>query len=188
MEPDNSGFIPLTIIFLGQLNTGKTSLIKKYKYQRNFEFPIIHDLTLNFNIYNKAIFFEKYNIKCEMWDTIGLEVGKDLSLKISNKANCAVFVFDISNKQSFENLNEYIIKYKKICENNNKKFNGIVFGNKCDKQNREVNIEEAKSFSIKYGMKYYDVNALNDRRSLNVIIKAIEELLNTVLNEQKSKK
>ena len=37
-------------------------------------------------------------------------------------------------------------------------------------------------------MKYYDVNALNDRRSLNVIIKAIEELLNTVLNEQKSKK
>jgi GTPase SAR1 family protein len=123
-----------------------------------------------------------------MWDTIGLEVGKDLSLKISSKANCAVFVFDITNKQSFENLNEYIIKYKKICDNNNKKFYGLVFGNKCDKQNREVNLEEAQTFSIKYGMKYYEVNALNDRKSLGVIIKAIEELLNTVMKEQKIKK
>jgi GTPase SAR1 family protein len=34
MEPDNSGFIPLTIIFLGQSNTGKTSLIQKYKFGR----------------------------------------------------------------------------------------------------------------------------------------------------------
>ena len=187
MEKDNSGFIPISIIFLGDTNTGKTSLIKKYKYQRNFEFPIIHDLTLNFKIYNKAIFFEKYNIKCEMWDTIGLEVGKDLSLKISSKVNCAVFVFDISNKQSFENLNEYIIKYKKICDNNKKNFYGIVFGNKCDKQNREVTLKEAKTFSEKYGMEYFDVNALNDRRSLGVIIKAIEGLIETVMGRKNKK-
>ena len=36
-------------------------------------------------------------------------------------------------------------------------------------------------------MEYFDVNALNDRRSLGVIIKAIEGLIETVMGRKNKK-
>jgi small GTP-binding protein len=190
MEPDNSGFIPLTIIFLGQSNTGKTSLIQKYKFGREFEFPIIHNYTLNFDIYNRAIFLEDdVKIKCEIWDTIGLECGKDLTLNNCNNTNGAVFVFDICNKESFENLNDYIIRYKKMCDNSNKAFFGLVFGNKSDKKNkREITYDEANIFSVKYGMKYYEVTAIKDRKSFAPIERAMEDFITLIIKSYKTKK
>lgn len=70
-----------------------------------------------------------------------------------------MIVFDISNRQSFENLERWLTQLKKYgepdCVN-------IIVGNKSDLQHlRQVSVEEASQYAQKHGAYYMETSALN---------------------------
>ena len=109
--------------------------------------------------------------KLNLWDTIGQEKYRSLTKIFLKGSKIIIFVYDISNKKSFQSL-EF---WKKIIDDivGSELVYGIV-GNKIDLYDKEeVNEDEAEAFAKKIGAKYLLTSAKTDSQSF---IKFIEEI------------
>lgn len=156
MKTDHLGMIPIKVILLGPTNTGKTSIISRYVSNT---FPYLHDITIAIDFYQKALKIQKTYIKLEIWDTFGIYSGRKQALEFAKCADAAIFVFDISSKESFNNLRYYIEEFKK-CHSD--KFYCVLLGNKKDKNKDEVDTSEAEGLANEFGMDYFCVTAVNE--------------------------
>ena len=74
-----------------------------------------------------------------------------------------MLVNDITDLQSFKDLNSWLIEIKKYAP---RKVNIILIGNKCDLENeRKVTVEQGKDFAFKYNMKFFETSG---KESINV--------------------
>ena len=107
------------------------------------------------NFYNKKIEINNKTINIIFYDSSGQEKFKSLIEIYNREANIIFLVYDITNKNTFININKYIEMIKEI-----KKENSIIIllGNKNDLENqRKVIKKEAEEFAEKkdfYFMKY----------------------------------
>ena len=70
----------------------------------------------------------------------------------------ALIVFDVSDRQSFDNLDsEFISKYNTACTNENRII--YIVGNKTDKGARQVTEEQGRELAESYSYKYFEVSA-----------------------------
>ena len=90
------------------------------------------------------------SIKFEIWDTAGQEKYRALTKIFYKDAQVAILVYDITRKESFEELKNYWYNQIKQCASPN-----IVIGiaaNKCDLyDNEQVSEDEARAFADKIG-------------------------------------
>ena len=90
--------------------------------------------------------------------------------------NGIIFVYDITNKQSFKGVKNWI----KDSESNGK-FEAIICGNKSDlEENREVKIEELKGSEEEMKMEVLETNAKNGTN----IKEAFEKLVDLILKSK----
>jgi small GTP-binding protein len=99
----------VNVVFLGESNTGKTSLIGRY-INNTFEDNII--VTTGAYYDTKAEWFEEENqsIKLEIWDTSGREKNRVLNQLFYKDANVCILVYDVTRKESFDEIREYWAK------------------------------------------------------------------------------
>lgn len=92
----------------------------------------------------------------------------------------AVVVFDITLKETFENLDFWVEKLKEQCGD----IPFLIVGNKADKEEeREVSFEDAKKKAESYGREYIETSAkLNEN-----VDKVFETLAIKILNNLKVK-
>ena len=131
---------------------GKTSIVKVAK-EPNFDAAEINTVGFEFfSFYFKTT--DNTLMKMQVWDIASGNQYQSLTKDYYNKTNAIIFVYDITNRESFNNLEGYIKEVKKEAE---KVAEGCLFfllGNKLDlieqKQNpkeRQVTIDEAKNFA-----------------------------------------
>ena len=89
----------------------------------------------------------------QIWDTAGQERFKNITASYYRGGNGVLVVYDITDRDSFENLNSWLIEIEK---NANKNVYKLLIGNKCDLEDkRKVTYEEAeevcKQFNIYWG-------------------------------------
>ena len=88
------------------------------------------------------------------------QVKKDLSLwlvPILKKADCAYFVYQITNRESFENISNWIETCKSSAQG---EVLMVLIGNKCDlEKERKVSKEEGENLAQKYGIPFYETSA-----------------------------
>ena len=124
------GDFQLKILLLGDSFVGKTSLILKYI---DGYFSENHISTIGIDFKEKKINYKNMEIILQIWDTSGQERFRSLAKSFYNKADGILFVFDVSNKESFENL-----KYWLNDTNIEKDAKKIIVGNKIDLQEQRV--------------------------------------------------
>ena len=91
----------IKIILIGDSGTGKTNLIT---VSAGFEFNS-NSLTTRSCSYIQKIFSYKNNkFRINMWDTIGQEKYRSLTKIFVKDSKIVLFVYDITNKKSFESL------------------------------------------------------------------------------------
>ena len=98
-----------------------------------------------------------------------------------------MLVYDITDLESFQNLNSWLIEIEKNASKNVYK---ILVGNKCDLENeRKIKYEQGEEFARQYGMKFFETSA---KDSTNVIeaftIMTKEFIKNNSKKEMKNKK
>ena len=110
-------------------------------------------------------------IDIDLWNGPGQEKFRSL-LKIQAKeSDIIIFVYDISNKNSFDYLNERIDIVKNSCT----EFQGVIVGNKSDLfMDEKVPEEEGIEFAKKMNYKFYSSSAKNDPQGF---INFIEDLI-----------
>ena len=143
------------IVMLGDQNVGKTSIINRFKHNK-FVGNIEPTLALDFQ--SKEIFIDNINVKLLLYDTAGQEKFRTLIPLYTREANIIFFIYDITNSDSFHNIE----KWYNSLENVNK--NEAIFflvGNKIDlNDKRKVPEEEARAYANRYNFIFQEVSAL----------------------------
>jgi small GTP-binding protein len=100
------------VVLLGESGTGKTAILSRY-INNTFEDNI---MTTTGGYYNtKDEWFEEENqtIKFEIWDISGRDKNRALAKVFFRDANVCILVYDISMKESFDEIRNYWAKQVK---------------------------------------------------------------------------
>ena len=157
MEEEDSGYYDLKfkIIVIGESRVGKTSLIKRYTKD---QFGGVYLTTVGIDFQNKTIEIEDKKVKLQVWDTAGQERFRNVAKNYFQSTQGFLLVFDITDKESFQKLNDFWIGQLKM--NAPEKAKSVLVGNKSDLAGqRQVSIEDAEEFAKDNNLKYYEVSA-----------------------------
>eukprot|EP00344_Euplotes_crassus_P000196 CAMPEP_0197008252 /NCGR_PEP_ID=MMETSP1380-20130617/44491_1 /TAXON_ID=5936 /ORGANISM="Euplotes crassus, Strain CT5" /LENGTH=166 /DNA_ID=CAMNT_0042428757 /DNA_START=158 /DNA_END=655 /DNA_ORIENTATION=+ len=100
---------------------------------------------------------DENSVKLQIWDTAGQERYRTITNAYYRGADGIVIVFDLTSKESFMNLYDWLDEVKKNAPEN---INIIVFGNKSDlKEERTVTEEDVASFTKKTGIPIFEASA-----------------------------
>ena len=185
MKKDKNGFFPIKILFLGVSNVGKTSIIKRIINREDYKIDLIHDMTIDFDIYLKTFKVEGQLIKYELYDTPGIIGAMNDNLDYIQLSNVIIFVFDLSSRDSFLDMKVYFDKYKEKTKKLNLKNEAIIIGNKLDKRGREVNFEEINDFCVENNLQFFEMSAKDDKIGYNKLIQFFENLAKHILFKHK---
>jgi Ras-related protein Rab-1A len=148
--------IDLKIILIGSASVGKTCILGRYidnKFEENTK------CTINVEKKTKLIDVDlNTSVKMNIWDTAGQERYRGLTKQYYHDCHGAVIVFDLTSKETFESLPNWI---QELNENAPKTIVLLFLGNKSDLTNeRVVTAENIKKF-IGNKYMYYEVSAKN---------------------------
>uniref|UniRef100_A0A7E4W770 Ras-related protein Rab-28 n=1 Tax=Panagrellus redivivus TaxID=6233 RepID=A0A7E4W770_PANRE len=126
----------LKLVVLGDGTTGKTSFCTRFA-QKNFN--------------------SKYN---QIWDIGGQSISAPMLQNYLFGAHAILFVYDVSNSESFEDVNEWVAKVKGIMKECEKLPHFALIGNKTDLEHRRcVRIEKHNKFAKDLDMTAFYVSA-----------------------------
>ena len=165
----------IKLILLGNSGVGKTSLIKSIS---GINPNKTEEATLSAYYLQKSFTIENKEYIIDLWDTAGQEAYLGVTKLFFKGSQIIIFVYDITVKNSFNSLTEWIKNVKEIV--NNDYVCGII-GNKSDLfLKSQVSNEEAKKFAETEGYKFKLASAVNDPKSF-------EDLVFELLQEYKLK-
>ena len=145
------------LITLGDSAVGKTSLIGRY-INNNFSNNYISTFGAD-SQFKKTRLQNGQEIKVRITDTAGQERYHAIAANYIKKANGILLVYDITNKDSFENVNKWA---QEIRDKSEDSIPIVLIGNKLDlEEKRCITKEEAEDFAEKYcdgGIKFYETS------------------------------
>lgn len=119
---------------------------------------------------------EKVNdkvIRVKIWDTAGQEQYKSLTRNFYRNSDGVIIVYDVTNKSSFEKIQEWV---QSIKDNTEKNIKMILIGNKIDLP-REVTTEEGKKLAEHYDIPFFETSAKDNIGISEFIRKILVEVL-----------
>ena len=132
----------IKVILVGMSGAGKTNIIKAI-IDKPFEDN--NDSTLTSSFVGKNIEINKINYQLEIWDTAGQEMYKSLTRLFIVDSKIVIFVYDITQIKSFEELDYWVKTVKDILGESP---TYALFGNKKDLYlTEQVDENEAKKKS-----------------------------------------
>ena len=163
-EINDNGIPSYNVVLLGDSQVGKTQIINK-KQTDIFETGAKATIGVDFNSLKVKITQDKsdQNIKLKVFDTAGEERFKSLIPIYVKQAHAVVFVYDITNKKSFENIQTWIQLAQKHAD---KEAVYFLVGN------RQVTTEKAQKFAGDNNMTSFEVSA-KDGTNINKLFEAI---------------
>ena len=93
----------------------------------------------------------------QIWDTAGQEKFRNINTSYYKGANGILVVYDITNKETFDGLNSWLIEIEK---NSSKDVYKLLIGNKNDlEEKRQITYDEGKEFASINGMEFFETSA-----------------------------
>ena len=161
----------MKFILIGNSGVGKSTLLFQFienKYKTGIE-P-----TIGIEFGTKIIDVSGKTIRLQIWDSAGQENYRSITRAYYRNTICAVLVYDITNRKSFEDIKIWL-EEAKTFGNENMYF--VLLGNKAEMENeRTVSVHEADTLAKDQGMYFFEVSAvanLNVARSFNIILERI---------------
>ena len=166
--------ITFKIITLGDSEVGKTSIIRRY-LENKFAYDTLP--TLGFIKSKKKIILKnKKNIFLELCDTSGQERYASLSPLYVKNADAVLFVFDLNNKKSFNNIKNWM-KFFKDNTNSENNMPTYLIGNKKDLE-KNVEDDEIEIFKDEHkDIIYKETSAKEEDNQIEELFREMGELL-----------
>ena len=161
----------LKYIIIGDEEVGKSNLLSHYIDDR---FTSEYQSTIGVEFRAKNVIIRNTTYRIQMWDTSGKENFRSITRAYYKNSVCALVVYDISSRDSFNNVSTWI----EDCRNNSsEKIFMVLIGNKSDlADKRQVSTEEGRELAEKYEMKFYETSAKTGENVNDIFYNAVNEI------------
>ena len=159
----------MKVVLVGNTQVGKTCLVSRLM---TGTFRANSPATVGAAFQDHVMTTDKGIVSMQIWDTAGQEKYRSLTPMYYRNAHAAVLVFDVTNKESYESLEQWATDLEEKTTTDIKIF---IAGNKCDLENRQVSEEEAREFAFKHGaICYVETSAKTGNGVLELFTKVAE--------------
>ena len=161
----------LKITLIGDTGAGKTCIINRYINDDFFSNKVS---TMGVSCSNKLVKEDNKLLRVDLWDTAGQEQYRSLGRHFYKDSYVIILVYDITNRESFENLK--IVWYKDLLKYNEKYTILAVVGNKNDLYEIEkVSEDEGRNYAKEINAIFMLVSAKNGD-NINILFNDIVKL------------
>jgi|TARA_B110001450_G_scaffold144478_2_gene135136 small GTP-binding protein len=158
------------VVIVGNSNVGKTSLLNQYVYTT---FKVEVPTTIGVEFTHSELDEETQLV---LWDTAGQERFQSVCGYMYRAAHAVLFVFDLSDRESFLGLEKWWRQYRSYGDINNSI--ALLVGNKLD-QIRQVTSEEARAWAVQKGICYEETSAKENvqvRQAFSTMVNQLHRL------------
>ena len=157
----------ITILTLGDVEVGKTSLVLKY-IDDTFSEKYMTTIGLDFK--DKYLKKNGENFKLRLVDPSTLVTNQNL---INVECDGIIFLYDITNKNSFDKISKYIEIFQ---DKKGKNFPKILLGNKIDKEaDRQISKEDGEKLAKTKGINFSEISVKE--------VTNVDEAVNSLINQ-----
>ena len=158
-------------VIIGEAGVGKTSIVQQF-VNKCFQEKYVETIGVEF--FTKTFKINDKIIKAEIWDTAGSERFASITKNYYRGADGALIVYDISNKTTFDNVENWFNDLKNACK---EEAFIILIGNKNDLENqRQVSNNMLINLGKNLGIAVMETSAKDDyniNESFYLLIKEI---------------
>ena len=179
---DSDGDEEIKVILVGEMGTGKTSLINS---AIGLAFQEKLNSTTTSSIVNKVMEIKGKKYSINLWDTIGQEKYRSLTKIFMKGAKVVIFVYDITSRHTFTELDFWFKSTQEII--NEKIVMGII-GNKSDLfLKEEVSEEEGRKLAKDKGFEFALTSAKNSSIFCEFLEKLVKKYIGVDPDEEEDK-
>ena len=161
----------LKYIIIGDPSVGKSNLLMKFA---NNKFTEEYEATIGVEFGVKNITLDNQIFRIQIWDTAGQENFRSITRAYYKNCVCAMVVYDITNKKSFDNVQNWI---KDVITNSPKTVLIILIGNKIDLiDKRQVSFDDGQEFAINQGIIFMETSAKTGDGVEEIFKKSAQEI------------
>ncbi|KAE9467752.1 hypothetical protein C3L33_00271, partial [Rhododendron williamsianum] len=168
-RPGNK-IIQAKLVLLGDMGTGKTSLVLRFIkgqfFDNQVKIPdrsVMQEPTIGAAFFTQILSLSEATVKFDIWDTAGQERYHSLAPMYYRGAAAAVVVYDMSSMDTFVRAKKWVQELKK---QGNPNLILALVANKSDLETeREVDSEEGQQLSQENGMFFIETSA---KASVNI--------------------
>lgn len=165
----------IRFIIVGDSSVGKSNIMLRFTQDK---FYTAHMTTLAVEFSNKRLTYNNTDYTIQIWDTAGQEQFKSLIRGYYKESAVALVVYDITNEDSFQNVQKWISDCHNYAPSSVLIF---LIGNKSDlEEKRQISKERGENLANEYNMTFFETSALNGNGIKEAFQKCIETIDNRI--------
>ena len=163
------------ILLVGNSAVGKSCLLVRFA-DNIFNESFLPTIGVDFKI--RTFELNGKTVKLQIWDTAGQERFKTITASYYKGAHGIILVYDITDRQSFQDVQTWLAEVEKFGQENVIK---LLVGNKCDLESeRQVSFEEGKELAQSLGVKFLETSAKQSNNVENAFFTMSTEIRQNV--------
>ena len=165
--------ITLKVVVIGNSNVGKSAIIRRFAEDKYID---QNSPTVGADFKMKRFSTGEITANISLWDTAGQERFRCLIPAYYRRAQGVMFVYDITNRQSFNELNDWLMEVNRYATEKHIK---MLIANKNDFIEQVVTREEGMAFARQHNMLFMETSA----KTGACVTAAFQELIETILQD-----
>ncbi|CAF1177640.1 unnamed protein product [Rotaria sordida] len=142
------------ILIIGDSGVGKTTILQRFA-QDYFSTEYVATIGVDFQI--RTLDIDSKRCKLQVWDTAGQDRFKCVVSSFYRNANGVIICFDLTDLESFRNVNNWFEEVKRYCPEQTPIF---LIGTKSDlKTRRMVTDDMIKNYTEKNRLSYLETSS-----------------------------
>eukprot|EP00339_Tiarina_fusa_P015348 CAMPEP_0117023374 /NCGR_PEP_ID=MMETSP0472-20121206/17455_1 /TAXON_ID=693140 ORGANISM="Tiarina fusus, Strain LIS" /NCGR_SAMPLE_ID=MMETSP0472 /ASSEMBLY_ACC=CAM_ASM_000603 /LENGTH=212 /DNA_ID=CAMNT_0004729481 /DNA_START=19 /DNA_END=657 /DNA_ORIENTATION=- len=149
---------PVRIVIAGMIGVGKSCLLKTLA---EGEFPNDSDLPTIEESFTCTIQVQGHPVELFLQDTMGQEAFRKITQSFYQGCQAIVICYDVSKKESFTSVPEWMGEIKQYClTDKTKRVPIVLVGNKCDiVEGKLVTFGEGEKFAKENKIQFFETSA-----------------------------
>jgi small GTP-binding protein len=165
----------LKYIIIGDAAVGKSNLLLRFAQN---DFKTEYQLTIGVEFGAKNLDINNKKFRLQIWDTAGQENYRSITRAYYKNSVCAILVYDISNRETFEHISNWI---EDCTAQSPKTVFMILVGNKSDlSNNRQVTFDEGKEMAKNNNMMFFETSAKTGENVDKIFEESAKEIHNKI--------
>ena len=165
----------LKYIIIGDAAVGKSNLLLRFAQN---DFKNEYQLTIGVEFGAKNIDINNKKFRLQIWDTAGQENYRSITRAYYKNSVCAILVYDISNRDSFDHISNWI---EDCLAQSPKTVFMVLVGNKSDlNDNRKVSFQEGQDMARNNNMMFFETSAKTGENVEKIFEDSAKEISNKI--------